>query len=563
MNAPNPTVALSPPSAESRDSGYAVAAASEARPHLWAAFWPGALLALCLLVPFLGKAHTVDDVTFLLEAQQVLRDPLHPTAFDMVADGERLRLSSALVSGPVAAYLLVPSVLLGGAEWAAHLMPLLLMLLSVLATVTLGIRLGLRTPEARLAGLLLASTPAAVGMATTSMADIPAMAFGVLGMERMLAWRDDGRWQQGLAAGLAFALAALARPQMVLIAAVAAAAMWAGPRSLALGRGWWRAWMPLLLAAAVVFAVSALTADPGRAHGDIMSTTLARFRLERIVGKLAAFSTHWVLVLPLAVPWVVARWRQMLQNPVIVAMVLLAALAFRTGASPAMTLGMAAIGLLGVAVIADVLLDAVRRTDRDQLWLGAWLLLALATLAYVHLPAKYLVPSAPAVALLVARLLRRTDGRLLPAAAWATVAAGAALSVLIVLADSEFTDVGRRVARELIAPRVRAGERVWYSGSWGSQWYAMQAGASMLATSAPYPASGDYIVTSRYTRGAPLSTIASFATLDSLASLRVTSRFGRVMNPEDGAGFYTNWSGYLPWSWHNGEIEAVTLWRVR
>ena len=85
----------------------------------------------------------------------------------------------------------------------------------------------------------------------------------------------------------------------------------------------------------------------------------------------------------------------------------------------------------------------------------------------------------------------------------------------------------------------------------------------MLANSAPYPGSGDFIVTSQYTHGAPLSTIASFTTLDSLAGLRVTSRFGRVMNPRDGAGFYTNWSGYLPWSWHNGEIEAVTLWRVR
>jgi hypothetical protein len=131
------------------------------------------------------------------------------------------------------------------------------------------------------------------------------------------------------------------------------------------------------------------------------------------------------------------------------------------------------------------------------------------------------------------------------------------------LADSDFTNVGRRVARETIAPQVRAGERVWYSGSWGSQWYAMQAGATMLANSAPYPASGDLIVASQYTHGVPLSTIASFTTLEPLARVSVTSRFGRVMDPQDGAGFYTNWSGYLPWSWHNGEIEVLTLWRVR
>ena len=147
-----------------------------------------------------------------------------PRHSDMVADGQRIRVSGSLVSGPVAAYLLgCPSVLLGGAERAAHLAPLLLMLLSVLATVMIGLRLGLERSEARLAGLLLASTPAAVGMATTSMADVPAMAFAVIGMERMLAWRDDGRWHQGIAAALAFGLAALARPQLVLIVAIGAA----------------------------------------------------------------------------------------------------------------------------------------------------------------------------------------------------------------------------------------------------------------------------------------------------------------------------------------------------
>ena len=515
---------------------------------------------MCLLVPFLNKAHAVDDVTFLLQAQHVLHDPLHPTAFDLVADGQRIRVSGSLVSGPVAAYLLVPSVLLGGAEWAAHLVPLLLMLLSVLATVTIGLRLGLHRSEARLAGLLLASTPAVVGMATTSMADVPAMAFGVIGMERVLAWRDEGRWHQAVTAGLALALAALARPQLVLILPIGAFAIWAGPRSLALGRAYWRAWAPLLLAVAGIFAVNVLAADPGHAKGDSFSTALARFQPDKLPKKFAAYAAHWTLALPLALPWVVTRWRRMLRDPILLAIVLLAAVVLLAGAKPAMSIGMAPIALLGVAAIADVLLDAGRRADRDQLWLGAWLLIPLATLAYVHIPPKYLVPSAPAVALLVARLLRRQDGRLIPAVGWATVAAGAVLSVLIVLADAEFTQVGRRVAGEIIAPRTRSGERVWYSGTWGSQWYAMQAGASMLASTAPFPASGDVIVTSAYTGGVALQ---ASAVLDSLASLRVDSRFGRVMSREAGAGFYSNWLGYLPWSWHNGEIEAVTVWRVR
>jgi 4-amino-4-deoxy-L-arabinose transferase-like glycosyltransferase len=545
------------PHAERARPGHAFAPANGAAPRVWAAAWPGAVLVLALLVPFLGKAHAIDDVTFLLQAQHVLHDPLHPTAFNMVADGERIRLSSMLVSGPVMAYLLVPSLLLGGAEWAAHLVQLLLMLVAVFATVAIGLRLGLRSAEARLAGLLLASTPAAAAMATTSMADVPAMAFGVFGMERLLCWRDEGRLDQGIAAALAFALAFLARPQLLVIVAIAVLALWGGARAARFARAAWQVWLPLLLAVAVFTLVTRVTADPSRPGGDTVSATLARPEFARFPWKLAAFSVHWVLALPLAVPWAIARWRQMRMNPLVWATVLLGAFLLLGGSDPPMTIPMAPVALLGMAVLADVLSDAVRQRDRDQLLLVAWLLLALPTLGYGHLPAKYLVPSAPAVALLVARLFRRKDGRLLPGVAWAVVAAGALLGVLITLADAEYTNVGRMVARDVIAPGVRAGNRVWYGGQWGSQWYAMQAGAIMLASTEPFPTTGDFIVASRN------AGVTSTPSLDSLSSRRFFSRFGRVMSPEDGAGFYSNWYGYLPWTWHNGVIENVTLWRVR
>jgi 4-amino-4-deoxy-L-arabinose transferase-like glycosyltransferase len=518
------------------------------------------LLTLCLLVPVRGKAHAIDDVTFLLQAQQVVHSPLQPTAFDLVADGERVRLSVALVSGPLMAYLLVPSVLMGGSEWVAHLVPLLLMLVAVWATVSIAFRLGLGKSAARAAGLLLASTPAVIGMATTSMADVPAMAFGVLGMERLLAWRDENRPHQWISAGLAFALAVLARSQLLLLLPVGALAMSREYSVRGLGRAATRVWAPMLLALAVIFAVSRVTAEPVAAHGDIFSATLSRLHPGRVHWKVAAFAADWVLVFPLALPWVIVRWRPMRSDRVVWAVVAISALVVLVGHNPAMTPALAPIALLGAAVLTDVLRDATRRADHDQLWLGLWLLIAVATFAYGHVPPKYLVPSAPAVAVLVARLLDRDGSPLGKRVVWATIAAGATLSVLIVLADSEFTDVGRRVARDVIAPRVRAGQRVWYDGGWGSQWYAMQAGAVMLANTAPYPAPGDYVVQSRYTSGARLGSTAG---LDSLSAVHVSSHFGRVMDREHGAGFYSNWWGYLPWIWMNGEIEAVTLWRVR
>src|SRR5688572_27563331 len=151
---------------------------------------PGLLLALLALLPFLGKAYTIDDSTFMLAAEHALRDPLHPTAFEMPSGGTIIRVSKLMVNGPVMAYLLVPAALLGGAEWAAHAVQLALFCLAIFGTCGLALRLGLSAAQARWAGVLLAATPAALVLASTAMADTPALCFGVLGMERLYAWKQ-------------------------------------------------------------------------------------------------------------------------------------------------------------------------------------------------------------------------------------------------------------------------------------------------------------------------------------------------------------------------------------
>ncbi len=179
--------------------------------------WPAVLFCVGLLLPFLNKPFTNDDVTFLLQARQVLADPLHPTAFDMVFHGTRIRLSQELVTGPVMAYLLVPSVLLGGAEWTAHCVQLGLLALAVMATVSLALRLHLDRHQARLASLLLVASPAVLGMAGTAMPDVAAMAFGASGIERLVAYGHSRRVGSGVAAGVLLALAVLARTHVVLL----------------------------------------------------------------------------------------------------------------------------------------------------------------------------------------------------------------------------------------------------------------------------------------------------------------------------------------------------------
>ena len=49
---------------------------------------------------------------------------------------------------------------------------------------------------------------------------------------------------------------------------------------------------------------------------------------------------------------------------------------------------------------------------------------------------------------------------------------------------------------KLIAPRVAAGENVWFVGHWGFQWYAENAGARPVSLSTQFPAAGDTVVVS-------------------------------------------------------------------
>ena len=147
-------------------------------------------------------------------------DPLHPTAFPIVWTDVTARVSQIMPSGPVMPWLLMPAVYFGGAEWLAHAVQLALLLVAIATTVTLGLRLGLREKAAQAAGLLLATTPAVLGMAATAMPDVAAMAFGALGMERWLAFQSDRRWWQAGMAVVLLTLASLARSHLLLLVGV-------------------------------------------------------------------------------------------------------------------------------------------------------------------------------------------------------------------------------------------------------------------------------------------------------------------------------------------------------
>jgi hypothetical protein len=416
--------------------------------------WPALALAAVVLLPFLGKAYTIDDPIFLREAQNVLTDPLHPAAFSMVWTTERrLRASEFLPGGPVAAYVLVPAALAGWREWAGHLLTLVYLAIAIIATAALGRQLGLSPWAQQAAALLTASAPAALGMAGTVMPDIAAMMFTVLGMERYLEWNRSRRSSSGILAAGCLALAALTRVNLLVLLAIAG---YHGMRQS------WRTGLPVVLAAGLVLAGFMITRDPNPAGGTAVSAVGHQLGLDFSKRHFVALLIAYLTTTPLLVALLARR----------------------------------------------------RLAGSTLLWV--WLLVPIPVIAYIQVAPKYLLPSLPAVAVLAAHGLDRFAVR--TALLALITVAGTILGVLILTADARMAGAARTAAARLIRPRTEAGQRVWFAGHWGFHWYAEEAGAMALTVHPPFPSRGDIVVESTVDRPVGLLPILPRTLIESWGS---------------------------------------------
>ena len=537
-----------------------LAASSERASHLRGSV-PAICIAIVVLVPFLFSAYTIDDVTFLLQAKHAVLDPLHPTAFDMVFHGSRIRLSEYLVTGPVMAYLLVPSILLIHGEWVAHLTQIALLILAVIGTSRLSMRLGLDQMQATAACIILVVSPAVLGMTITAMPDIAAMTFAVSGIDRLLEWAETRTPVTAVYAGALLGIAALSRPHLILIFGCGALLVLlplqkkdrAPAQSLSVSVG-----APIAIAILIWLGVVWITRDP-QSGKSVAAATLSRFSIMRVTFNLLSFPLACVTAFPLGFLWPFLRGRAFISlRRTCVAFTLAIVLGVNGGFFIFPT-WMAVLALVlaahGLDVLFDILIDGFRRRDYTQLALAVWVLIALSAIFYVQLPPKDLVPSAPAMAILLARRIGFGKSLLRIPAMLGVVVASLVLGVLILRASASLGEVGRQGGR-MTAAQVKSGQRVWADGGWGFQWYAMEAGALPLADTPPFPSAGDVLVAGlkarlvqRYANREPVSLPLLFDTPG-----------GRVET--SGAGFFSNLHGLLPWVWSSDELGRIEVWRV-
>ncbi|MBV8831327.1 MAG: hypothetical protein JO108_19105 [Acidobacteriaceae bacterium] len=525
---------------------------------------PAICLAAVLLLPFLHNAYTIDDPLFLREAEHTLHDPLHPTAFPVVWNRDIvLRASAFLPGGPVVPFLLLPVVIGGEAEWIGHGLQILYLAVTACGTVLLAMRCNLTEKQASMCALITVSTPAVLGMAGTIMPDIASLMFTVLALERLLGFRDERLLSSGLLATVWMVAAALTRSHLLLLVGPALLLLidrssvrwsWQAGRRLALS-----IW-PVLVAPLLFVLFLRLTSDPLRDDLNIVHALRTQTDSFYVRRNAIAFLVHWAFALPMAIPYLLIRGRNLPWRAFGVFLPFAAVELIRDllGRST-LPFWIWGAGLLSALMLFDMVLQACRTRDRTRLSLCACLFLGLAALAYVHLPCKYLIPSVPAAAILLV-LAAPSVGPRYFAVVVALIAVGAAEGVLLLQGEKTLAASMYNAVNTLVKPHIQAGQTVWYAGHWGFHWYAEHAGARPLTLNAPFPHRGDIIVVSRADEPHALEAVSRRKLLQVLVEAKPSIR---IMDPNSRAGFFSNyWGAPLPLGWGSTPTNRFELWRV-
>jgi hypothetical protein len=231
--------------------------------------------------------------------------------------------------------------------------------------------------------LLLVAIPPFLPMASTAMPDILATTLGIVAIERLAAWKADQRWHQGGVAAIALGLAGFARSHLVLLVPLGAFFLLesTNPHEMLgqIRRKLWL-WTPVVAGALLLFVIIVTTRERSMALDPPPTVT----GLQNIHINLRSYLLYFVFPLPLAACWIANRWSL---SPRRLGVILL------TTTVIGMIRGKVTfLVVLGFCVLADLLIEALRKRDHDGLFLSLWLLVPLPIVYYAHLPIKYRNP---------------------------------------------------------------------------------------------------------------------------------------------------------------------------
>ena len=443
-------------------------------------------LAVVLLIrlPFLNQAIQGDDVYYLAAAEHAQIDPLDPNHVQYVFLGDRVDLRG-FPHPPFNAWFLALLLAVTGdiREVPFHAAYILFSVVAALAMWSLAKRF---SPHPLWATLLFVAVPAFVVNGNSLESDLPFLTFWMASVACFVA----GKW---IPAAIVMALAALSAFQAVFLTPILAVYVWLYRRKDR------TAWLLTLVPPAAILAWELFERlSSGALPAAVAAGYMSSYGLQALANKLrnaAALTVHaCFLVFP--------------------------------------------------ALLPGAILLAWKRRGRETAFLAAWIALFFggAVVVFFAGSARYLLPMAAPVALLVSRLRPR----------WLAIgfAAQMALSLALATVNYQHWDGYRRFARQIRA--ATAGHRVYINGEWGLRYY-LEADGGLPLERGQVLRAGDIVVSSRLAYPveftAPTATIAEQPLRASLPL--------QLIGLEARSGYSTASKGLRPFDISTAPIDIV------
>ncbi len=536
-------------------------------------------LALAPLLPFLGKAFSVDAPVFVAVARRIVAAPLDPFGFEMFWDETSLDTAVFNRNPPLLSYWLAPWLgLFGEREWVLHAAALVFPLAAALAMWGIARRLCPAAPAWAPAALLV-TTPAFVVLGTTLLLDVPVLACTLVAVWAVVrgAEPDGARWQW--LAGVAAAAAGLTKyVGFSALPLVAAGAVLLCP---ARGRALLRVALPPLVVWSGWAAFTAATYGAVHFLGSTDVVVQRSFALPLFGNQLTSLFVWYggTLVFPvLAWGAVLVRAGRGLEIALVCAALSAAAVWWLlVPGEPARRTPIDLFQLVLAVVCGAGALHLTATLVRPRAWLrdpvDSFLALWIGGVAVFSLFVNWHVNAADALmAAPPALLLLFRDPETRPSVRQLVVwtALLVPLSLALTASDVEqrnvYRDTASRIAREIgDAPGAR-----WFVGHWGFQHYLEREGFRPVVPpqyERRYGVSeierGDWLASARNVSQLDVTRNLDRFTMQVVWRFPVASRWPlRATQPDAGAGFYSHQSGYGPMAWSWVPVEEIGLARI-
>jgi hypothetical protein len=220
--------------------------------------------------------------------------------------------------------------------------------------------------------------------------------------------------------------------------------------------------------------------------------------------------------------------------------------------------------LAGSALLVVAIVAWIEKPSADSTLLGLWLFGTVFFVAVVNwtVNARVLLPCAVPALLLATRWieLRPWPG----AIKWMRVAVvpTCVVSLLVGLADQEFANANRDFARETVQPYLARGERVWFTGHWGLQYYLEELGARPLDQSNQLFRFGDLLIYPAFNANLDLESVpAEFRELETVV-VKPNTYWFHTVSPFAQAGFYFSEVSSLPYNVGESRSAEFAVMRI-